>query len=145
MTNSTWQKQLSLFEENRDRILKMDAFEPMPNAKWCRESPHHTLGHIVSCQAAWMPLMVQLHAGETTGSISINPDPLFTKLQLATTPWEELVNRLVSERMEWRKILEDIDVEQEIKTTKRIWTAQLLTRRLVKHEKRHLDDLQDTE
>ena len=141
MTEATWQKELLLFEENQERILKMDPAEPMPSAQWCRDSSHFTLGPLTSCQTAWLPLMVQLLDGKSTGFISINPNPLFTKLRFATTPWEELVERFVSERAVWRQILGEIDVTREIRTPKRIWTAPLLTRRLVEHEKRHLDDL----
>lgn len=105
-----------------------------------RESSHRSLGHLTACQAAWLPLMMQIRAGETNGSISINPDPLFTKLGLAVWKWEELVERFVSDRVEWRSVVNETDVTRTLQTSRRIWTAQLLTKRLVDHEKRHLDD-----
>jgi hypothetical protein len=141
MTEATWKRMLVLFEENERRFADMAPAPAMPKAKLCRESSHRTLGHLTACQAAWLPLMQQLRAGEPRGSVPINPDPLFTKLGFSTAAWETLLGRFLSERGEWRSILQQVDLDLEIRTVRRVHTARTLTKRLVEHEKRHLDNL----
>ena len=82
--------------------------------------------------------MRALRDGKTKGSISINPNPLFTQLGFEKASWETLVERFVADRAEWRRILEQVDLTQELQTPRRIWSAQTLTKRMVEHEKNHL-------
>ena len=139
MTTSSWQKILHLFDENERIIKQMSSLEPSPEAKVCVESAHFMLGHLTSAQAAWLPLMRALRNGKTKGSIPINPNPLFTKLGFQEAAWETLVERFVADRAEWRQILEQVDLNLEIQTPRRVWTAQTLTTRMVEHEKNHLN------
>ena len=139
MTNASWQKILLLFEESEKVVKGMHPLEPTPEAKVCNESAHFTLGHLTSCQSAWLPLIRALQNGETNGSIPINPNPLFTKLGYERAPWETLVERFVADRAEWRRILEQVDLNHELLTSKRIWSAQTLTKRMVEHERNHLN------
>jgi uncharacterized damage-inducible protein DinB len=145
MTQSTWKRVLFLFEKNQEAILDMEPGEPALTAKYCRESAHRTLGHLTACQAAWLSLMRQLRDGAASGSVPIHPDPLFRKLGFGTTPWDELVERFVSDRAEWRSILERVDLNRPITTPRRTYSAQSLTKRMVEHEMRHLDDLTSNE
>lgn len=140
MTNASWQKILLLFEKSEEIITGMKPSEPTPKAKLCRESAHYTIGHLTSCQSAWLPLIRALQKGETKGSLPINPNPLFTKLGFEKAPWEDLVERFVADRAEWRQLLEQVDLSLELKTSRRVWSAQTLTKRMVEHEKRHLED-----
>jgi len=141
MTDVAWKKTLLILDENEARVRAMPPAEPAPMALWCRESPHRTLGHLTACQAAWLPLMLQIQAGATHGTIVTNPDPLYTKLGFKARPWSLLIGQFVSERAQWREILSRIDPTLEIQTSRRVHSAQTLTRRMVEHEKRHLDAL----
>jgi len=141
MTQAAWEELLTLFDENEKRILKLAPTGPISNAKFWRDSAHGTLGHLTACQAAWLPLMVMLEQGLAKGSVAIRPDPLYTKLGFAREDWAVILRRFKKERAEWRRILNRIDVSQEITTPVRTHSAQTLTKRLVAHEKRHLDDL----
>lgn len=85
--------------------------------------------------------MRQIRDRAEKATIPINPDPLFRNLRFAVTPWQELLERFLGERDEWRRLLGEVDVARETRTTKRVYSAQTLTKRLVDHEKRHLDDL----
>jgi hypothetical protein len=85
--------------------------------------------------------MRQLQDGAVRGSIPIRPDPLYTKLGFAVAPWESLLARFVADREDWRGVLSKVDVTRELKTSTAMHSAQTLTKRLVTHEKRHLDDL----
>jgi hypothetical protein len=143
MNESSWKKTLPLFDENERRLVAMVPAQPMPTAKWCRESAHRTLGHLTACQAAWIPYLRQLREGNTHGSIPINPDPLFRKLGYSTKPWQELLEQFQKGRAEWRTILNEIDPAKEIQTPKRILSAKSLTRRMVEHEKRHIDQINE--
>ncbi len=138
MTNASRQRILLLFKENERIIKEMPSLEPSPKARLCSESAHFMLGHLTSAQAAWLPLMRAIRNGKTKGSVPINPNPLFTKLGLQTMPWEELAARFDSDRTEWRQMLEQVDLNHEILISKRIWTAQTLTQRMVLHERNHL-------
>ena len=138
MTNDSWQRIVRLLEENEKIIAEMTPFEPTPNAKVCSESAHFALGHLTSCQVAWLPLMRALRDGAKKRSIPMNPNPLFTKLGFASLAWEVLVERFVTDRLEWRNILEHVDISQELQTSRRVWTAQTLTKRMVEHENGHL-------
>lgn len=145
MTESAWANTLLAFEETPRRFSEMKRSAPMPSAKLCRESAHRTLGHLTACQASWIELIRQIRNGAVTGSVRINPDPLFRKLAFDRKPWGELLERFVQERAEWRELLQQIDLNQEIKTPRRIYTAQSLTKRMVEHEIRHLAQLPPTE
>ena len=138
MTNASWQRILLLLEENESFIKLMPSLEPSPRAKLCSESAHFMVGHLTSAQAAWLPLMRAIRDGKTKGTVPNNPNPLFTKLGLQTMRWEALVEKFVTDRSEWRQMLEQIDLNHELLTSKRIWTAQTLTQRMVLHERNHL-------
>ena len=139
MTNSSWQRLLLLFDENERVITGMKPSEPAPSAKFCGDSAHRTLGHLTACQSAWLPLMSALRSGESKGSIPINPDPLFRKLGYETLSWNSLVERFVADRAEWRELLQEIDLSLEIQTPRRVWSPQTLIKRMVEHEKNHLN------
>lgn len=141
ITDTTWQRLRELLDSNLVTFAQMDPAEPMPTAKWCRESPHRTLGHLTSCQSAWLPLMRQLRDGAERGSIPINPDPLFLKLGFASLSWEDLLEQFRAQRREWTEIVDSVAKDREIQTARRIWNVRTLTRRLVLHERKHLDDL----
>ena len=141
MTAETWTRTLAQFEENLDCLVKMEPALPDSSAKLCRESAHRTLGHLTACQSAWLPLMQQLSEGKPTGSIPINPDPLFRKLGYETEAWEPIFDRFIADRSLWRDLIEQVDVTATIQTTKRLYSAQTLTKRMVDHEKTHLDAL----
>jgi len=85
--------------------------------------------------------MRALRDGEPRVSIPVNPDPLYTVLGYATQEWDAILERFQFDRSEWRRILESTDGLREIRTTRRIWSTQTLTKRLVDHETRHLDTL----
>ncbi|HEY3779435.1 MAG TPA: hypothetical protein VGL56_00020 [Fimbriimonadaceae bacterium] len=100
MNETSWKKTLELFDENERRLSQMAPADPMPSAKFCRESAHRTLGHLTACQTAWIPYIRQLKEGKTRGSIPINPDPLFRKFGFGTVTWQELLNRFQKKRAE---------------------------------------------
>lgn len=141
MTGSTWDNALQLLEQNLEQLQGMEPAPAAPKAKFCRESAHRTLGHLTACQAAWLPIMRHLRNGDPRARIPINPDPLFRKRGFSTTPWGDLLSRFEVDRTEWRQILSEVVPTSETRTVKRLWSAQTLTKRLVDHEKRHLDDL----
>lgn len=141
MSEAEWQRVLSLFEDHERRIKKMEMALPVRAAKFWRESAHGTLGHLTACQAAWLPLLKMMEEGLIKGSVAIRPDSLYTKLDFKNEDWAIISKRFKKERAEWRRILKHVDVTHELKTPTRILTAQSLTKRLVDHEKRHLDDL----
>ncbi len=138
MTNASWQKILHLFEESERIIKQMPLLEPTPQAKVCIESAHFMLGHLTSAQAVWLPLIRAIRDGKAKCSVPINPNPLFTKLGFQKAAWETLVERFVADRAEWRQILEQVDLNHELLVSKRTWTAQTLTQRMVQHENNHL-------
>lgn len=142
MTEATWRNTVQLLGHNLDRFQRMASEPPAPRAKFCRESPHRTLGHLTACQAAWLPVMRHLRNGDARAVIPINPDPLFRKMHFNVAPWQELLGRFESDRAEWRQILAEIDPTRQTQSMKRTWSAQTLTKRMVDHEHRHLDDLQ---
>ena len=141
MTQAAWEELLSLFDENERRILKLQRGEPVAKATFWRDSAHGTLGHLTACQSAWLPLLKMLDQGLVKGSVAIRPDPLYTKFCFGREDWDVILKQFKKERAEWRRILKRIDVTAEITTPVRTHTAQTLTKRLVSHEKRHLDDL----
>lgn len=145
MNESTWNKTLRLLDENELRLANMRPGAPIPSAKFWRESAHGTLGHLTACQSAWISYLRLIQDGATKGSIPINPDPYYAKAGFATKPWNELLNQFKSQRAEWQAILQTIDPCRAIQTPKRIITAQALTKRMVDHEKCHLDQLQHQE
>ena len=141
MTDETWKKTLALLDENERRIKKLPAADPIPSAELCKDSPHLTLGHLTSCQAAWLVLMRAIRDGKSKASLPLRPNPLYTKLGFGTAEWKHLRKRFIAERAEWRSLLQEVKVAKELLTERRTWTAQLLTKRLVDHEKHHLDTL----
>jgi len=141
LNDSAWTTTQRRFEETERRLRAFPPAEPMPSAKLCRESAHRTLGHLTACQAAWLPLMRQIKDGASQGAIPINPDPLFRKLGFSQLDWQVLLDRFVSERSEWRALLSQVDLEWQIMTPRRVHSAQTLTKRMVDHEKRHLDQI----
>lgn len=141
MSEAEWQRIVSLFEENERRIKQLKPAVANSAAKFWRESAHGTLGHLTACQAAWLPILKMMEEGLAKGSVAIRPDPLYTKLGFNTEDWAVILKRFKKERSEWRRVLEQIDLMHELKTPTRVLTAQTLTKRLVDHEKRHLDDL----
>jgi hypothetical protein len=141
MTAVKWQNLLVKLRENQVVLKSMQPHDPMPEAKFCRESPHRTLGHLTACQIAWFPLLKQIQEGDSRGSIPIHPYTLFENQRFSTASWHELISLYEKGREEWKAILNDIDLRQEIRTAKRIWTPQTLTKRLVEHETNHLRDL----
>ena len=139
MTEVKWKNLFCKLKENQVVLTSMQPHDPMPNAKYCRESPHRTLGHLTACQIAWLPLLKQIQRGDPKGSLS-NHDPLtlFENQRFSTASWDELISLYEKGREEWIAILNDIDLRQEIQTAKRTWTPQTLTKRLVEHERNHL-------
>jgi hypothetical protein len=141
MTEATWKKTLLLLEENERRLASMRPSDPIPTAKFWRESAHGTLGHLTACQSAWLPYMRQIQHGATKGSIPIRPDPLYRKAGFATKPWKTLLSQFKTDRAEWRAILLSIDPTRELETPNRTLSAQSLTKRMVDHEHSHLNQL----
>ena len=141
MREVKWKNLLGKLKENQVVLTSMQPHDPMPNAKYCRESPHRTLGHLTACQIAWLPLLKQIQSCDPKGSIPIHPYTLFENRRFSTASWDELISLYEKGREEWIAILNDIDLRQEIQTAKRIWTPQTLTKRLVEHETNHLRDL----
>lgn len=141
MTEKMWRSLLTLLDENEERIKNLPVAQPIPKAQLCRESAHLTLGHLTSCQAAWLPLMRFIRDGQTKGRVAIRPNPLYTKLGFKTAEWIAMRDRFIAERAEWRSLLAEVDLNAELQTETRIWNAKTLTRRLVEHEKGHLDGL----
>jgi hypothetical protein len=82
-----------------------------------------------------------LRDGASRGSVPVNPDPLYRKLGFGMAAWGDLLDQFVRDRGEWRGILEQIEPEREIPTARRVYSAQSLTRRMVEHEKRHIEQL----
>jgi hypothetical protein len=141
VTDATWERIIQLFESNERRLAEMPSSEPVSRVTYWRESPHRTLGHLTACQAAWLPIMRQLLEGAEKGSVPIRPDPLFTKLGLAAWAWEQLLERYRQDRAEWGSILHEVDPAREIQGASRVLTTRTLTKRLVDHERSHLDQL----
>ena len=141
MSDAAWKKTLLGLEENQSCLIGMEPSEPMPSAKLCRESPHRTLGHLTACQAAWISVMRGLRDGQSRAVVPINPDPLYRKLGFSSLAWRVHLDRFNSDRDEWGLILKQVDVSQEIQTRKRTYSAQTLTKRMVEHERRHLEDI----
>ncbi len=141
MTEATWAKILLLFDENHERIQGMEPAPVVRSVKFWRESQHRTIGHLTACQAAWLPIMRALREGSAKAVVPIRPDPLFTKLGFGALPWDALVTRFNADRNEWHEILGQIDVTSQTQLPTRTHSAQSLTKRMVEHEKRHLDDL----
>lgn len=141
MTEVKWKNLLDKLRANQFVLNSMQPHDPMPVAKFCRESPHRTLGHLTACQIAWLPLLKQIQSGDPKGSIPIHPYTLFENQRFSTASWDELISLYEKGREEWISILNDINLRQEIQTAKRIWTPQTLTKRLVEHETNHLRDL----
>jgi hypothetical protein len=138
MTKETWTRALVQLDISLATLKRVVPAEPMPRAHLCIESLHRTLGHLTSCQAAWIPILRAIAEGKSETAIPIHPNPLFSKLGFATTPWHDLLARFESERVEWKALLANVDISQPIKTPKRVYTAQNLTRRVTEHEKNHL-------
>lgn len=84
--------------------------------------------------------MRQIREGAATGSMPITPNLLFSKQRFATRPWTILLEQFNRERSEWRALLDCCDLSREFRI-QRTYTAQTLTKRMVEHEKRHLDQL----
>ena len=144
MTDDRWRIVLDLFDENERRIIALKPMPPVARAKFWRESAHGTLGHLTACQAAWLPLLRMIRDGEKKGAVAIRPDPLYTRLGFHDANWDEILKRFKKERKEWRLVLNEVDQNKELQTPTRILTAQTLTKRMVDHERRHLDDLART-
>ena len=142
MTDQLWQHCMTLLRENQERFEKMRPADPMPKAQWCRESPHRTLGHLTSCQTAWLPILRAIRDEQVQVVIAIHPNPLFRKMKFGSSSWAELLKRFQDERAEWHAILQSADLNREVRTQTKSYTAKSLSRRLVEHEKRHLDDLE---
>ena len=138
MTEVKWKNLLAKLEENQFALTSMQTHDPMPEAMYCRESPHRTIGHLTACQIAWLPLLKQIQSGDSNGSIPIHPYTLFDDQNFSTTPWEDLIDLFSKGREDWISILNSVDLQQEIRTSKRTWTPQTLTKRLVEHERTHL-------
>ena len=141
MTEVKWKNLFCKLKENQVVLTSMQPHDPMPNAKYCRESPHRTIGHLTACQIAWLPLLKQIEKGDSKGSIPIHPYTLFDDQNFSIASWDELISLYEKGREEWIAILNDIDLRQEIQTSKRTLTPQTLTKRLVEHETNHLRDL----
>ncbi|MEI7985511.1 MAG: hypothetical protein WCI55_07765 [Armatimonadota bacterium] len=141
MTEVKWKNLLGKLRANHVVLTSMQPHDPMPEARFCRESPHRTLGHLTACQIAWFPLLKQIQKGDSKGSIPIHPYTLFENQGFGTAPWDELISLYEKGREDWIAILGHIYIRQEIQTAKRIWTPQTLTKRLVEHETNHLRDL----
>ena len=142
LTPAQWQQILELFDENERVIRAMPTAEPMPSAKFCRESPHRTLGHLASCQVAWLPLLQALAKGDSARQAPAHPNDLYRKLRYKDALWADLMKRFIEERAEWRKALNSVDLLLEVETGTVTYNAQTLTRRLVLHEANHLRQLQ---
>ena len=142
MTADKWASLLVLFAANEKRLCNLEPTEPIFSARFWRESAHGTLGHLTACQSAWLPLLRMIRDGQKKGKVEIRPDPLYTKLGFKSKDWSEILKQFKKERAEWRKLLREINLDQELTTPYRVLSARTLTKRLVDHEKRHLDDLQ---
>jgi hypothetical protein len=138
MTDAQWEKARRLFEDNQAFLQRMPPADPIPSAVLCRESAHRTLGHLVACQAAWLPIVHAIREGALEVTIPINPDPLYRKSGFNALPWASLLERFIADREEWRETLDRIDVRAEVRTPRRTYSAQTLTGRMVEHERRHL-------
>ncbi len=141
MTEVKWKNLLGKLRANQVVLTSMQAHDPMPVAKFCRESPHRTLGHLTACQIAWLPLLKQIQSGDPKGSIPIHPYTLFENQGFGTASWHELISRYAKGREDWIALVIIVDPRQEIKTAKRTWTLQTLTKRLVEHEINHLREI----
>jgi hypothetical protein len=141
MTEVKWKNLLGKLRANQVALTSMQPHDPMPDARFCRESPHRTLGHLTACQIAWLPLLKQIQSGDSNGSIPIHPYTLFDNQNFRTASWEELLSLFSMGRQDWISILNNVDLQQEIQTTKRTWTPQTLTKRLAEHEMTHLQQI----
>jgi len=137
-----WPAVLELFEANERRLVLLGPAEPMPEAEFCRESAHRTLGHLTACQVAWLPLLHRIRDGAASGRVALHPLRLYDHLGFATTPWTELLERFATDRREWRELLNVIDLDHPLKTPTKVLTARTLTEKLVQHEAMHLQELQ---
>jgi hypothetical protein len=137
-----WGEVLAAFDDNEARILAQEPAEPMPEAEFCRQSPHRTLGHLTACQVAWLPLMRKIRDEAPMGNVAVHPLRLFEQLGYATMPWPDLMERFIEDRREWRRLLAEVDLERPLKLPARVHTAKTLTEKLVRHELGHLDDLE---
>ena len=141
MTDSDWKEILGLFEANEEQVSKMERCEPDPTVEYCRESQHRTLAHFAACHIAWLPLLNRIENGEAKGRLRWSPHQLFRNENYCLKAWDELMSEFNDGRSRWRSLLQQIDLDHEIEIAKRMWTAKSLTKRLVVHEKGHLDDL----
>ena len=83
----------------------------------------------------------QIQSGDPKGSIPIHPYTLFENQGFGTASWHELISRYAKGREDWIALVIIVDPRQEIKTAKRTWTLQTLTKRLVEHEINHLREI----
>lgn len=138
-TELGWAEIMSAFERNLEAILGLPNAEPMPEARFCRESLHLMLGHLTACQSAWLPIMSGLARGDDVIEVD-HPVRLYRKTGLASASWDALMARFTSDRTEWRDLLNRTDPDCSIKTQTKAYTKRQLTRRLVLHEAAHLAD-----
>ena len=136
-----WREVLARFEDHERRFREMVPAEPMPEAEYCRESPHRTLGHLTACEISWLPILQAIFNGDPKGRSRMHPNMHFRKEQFAVKPWAELLDMFLATREEWRRLLDEVDLDREIQTRTRIHNARTLTQKLVDHESRHLADL----
>lgn len=136
-----WDEILLRFEEHERLVREMPPAEPMPEAEYCRESPHRTLGHLTACEMCWLQILRAIRDRQPKGRGRMHPNMLFRKEQFGTKPWEELLHPFVANREEWRSLLQEVDLDQPIETSTRIHTARTLTQKLVDHESRHFGEL----
>lgn len=142
LTPAQWQQILELFDENERLIGALRHAEPMPSAQFCRESPHRTLGHLTSCQAAWLPLLQALARGDTSRQAPAHPNEMYRRLRYKDASWDDLMGRFLKERADWREALGTVDLLLKVETPTVGYSAQTLTRRLVLHEATHLKQLE---
>ena len=138
MTESAWRTIREGLAENESRLVARLPATPIPGASLCRECAHLTLGHLISCQSALLPLMRSLAAGEARGEIAIRPNPLYRIEGLAKLDWPALLSRFRTEREEWKRLADTVDPSRTLQTSHRIWSTRTLTKRLVDHERSHL-------
>lgn len=136
-----WQEVLQRFEDNERSLASLPASEPMPEAQFCRESAHRTLGHLAACQTAWLPVLRAIRQGAVRVPAVEHPHRLFERTGAANAPWCVLLETFLAERSEWRALLESVDLDHAVKTGDRFHTAKTLTEKLVRHEAKHLEDL----